>query len=55
MIGNTDDQSFFLKDLRNLKPFYVISIETQQYTLLLKWKWEAGGQFSTRSTYRMLH
>lgn len=55
MIGNTDDQSFFLKDLTDLKPFYVILIETQQYPQDSKWKWEPNGLFSTRSTYKVRH
>lgn len=54
-VGNSKGQSFFLKDLKSLKPFYEASTVTEQNGVQLRWRWEENGLFSTSSAYKMIH
>lgn len=47
------DQSYFLRDLRTLLPFYKVS--TQVHGSTVAWMWELHGCFSTSSAYKALH
>lgn len=52
-VGIDNTQSYFLKSLAPLLPFYAISVVDQSGTSV--WKWIASGSFTTASTYQVLH